>query len=229
MRFGRDLGNQLVVEDGDAEVQYLGAAILPSHRLHNFTIKRVDGQQGITLAVFFNLERRPRVLVIKLFIPSLMLVSVGYVTLYIPRKLLQARLIVSLTTKLVLYTLFNQASSTLPITAYIKLIDIWFFFCICTLLSIILVHVLVEHLPEEAGQGGKVVQIPPSAAAVRIVNAVGGAEGGKKDNLNFSLRTHRAGIWCLTADRALKIMRYCIVPIATTIFLAFYWIAIMDN
>ena len=90
-------------------------------------------------------------------------------------------------------------------------------------------HVLVEHLPEDAGQGDRVMQIPPSAATVRVVDAAGIAGGGKKSNLNFALRTHRLGISCVTADRALKIMRYCIVPITTTIFLAFYWIAIMDH
>lgn len=41
--------------------------------------------------VYFSLERRPRLLVIKLFIPSFMLLAIGYVTLYIPRDLLQVR------------------------------------------------------------------------------------------------------------------------------------------
>ena len=69
------------------------------------------------------------------------------------------------------------------------------------------------------------VQIPPSAAAVRIVEVIGNSN--KKKKINFSQRTHRAVSSCLTADGALKVMRYCIVPVTTTIFLAFYWIAIM--
>ena len=45
-----------------------------------------------------------------------------------------------------LYTLFNNTSSTLPVTAYVKMIDVWFFHCIFTLFFIIVSHVLVEHL-----------------------------------------------------------------------------------
>lgn len=80
--------------------------------------------------------------------------TLQYVVMCCVTLFLQARLVLSLTTKLVLYTLFSQASSSLPNTAYVKLIDIWFFFCICTLFFIILVHVVVEHLPRDmAGQG----------------------------------------------------------------------------
>lgn len=63
---------------------------------------------------------------------------------------LQVRLTVSLTTLLVLYTFFNQASSSLPNTAYIKMIDVWFFFCTILLFFIILIHVVVECLDTES-------------------------------------------------------------------------------
>ncbi|CAL4245809.1 unnamed protein product, partial [Meganyctiphanes norvegica] len=56
------------------------------------------------------------------------------------------RLQVSLTTLLVLYTLSVQVSSVLPPTAYIKMIDIWFFFCITLLFFIILFHVFIEYI-----------------------------------------------------------------------------------
>lgn len=53
---------------------------------------------------------------------------------------------VSLTTLLVLYTLFSNTSDALPTTAYVKLIDVWFFFCIFLLFFIIVVHTVVEHM-----------------------------------------------------------------------------------
>lgn len=67
-----------------------------------------------------------------------------------PYNLQQVRLPVALTTLLVLYTSFNQTSSSLPQTAYVKLIDVWYFFCIILLFVIIVVHVLGERLPTEA-------------------------------------------------------------------------------
>lgn len=51
MRFGRDLGTQMEVEEESATVRYLGAAILPSHRVHNFTLKRIKEPQGTALVV----------------------------------------------------------------------------------------------------------------------------------------------------------------------------------
>nr|XP_045592492.1 uncharacterized protein LOC123754290 [Procambarus clarkii] len=52
---------------------------------------------------------------------------------------------VSLTTLLVLYTLFSNTSDALPTTAYVKLVDVWFFFCIFLLFFIIVLHTVVEH------------------------------------------------------------------------------------
>lgn len=131
----------------------------------------------------------------------------------------------SLTTKLVLYTLFNQASSTLPVTAYIKLIDIWFFFCICTLLIIILVHVLVEHLPEKPTLGNaSVLQISPSA----VVRREGGGERSSGEGKRgFGKTTQQVVSVCLTADGVIKCMRYCVVPVSSAIFLGFYFGVIM--
>ncbi|XP_069184717.1 uncharacterized protein [Procambarus clarkii] len=60
------------------------------------------------------------------------------------------RLGVSLTTLLVLYTFFNQTSSSLPQTAYVKMIDVWFIFCTLLLFMIIMVHVIVECLEKDA-------------------------------------------------------------------------------
>lgn len=66
----------------------------------------------------------------------------------------------SLTTMLVMYTLFSQVSNDLPDTAYIKMLDAWFFFCIFLILSIIFLHVTVEHLPE--GNASKSSSSSPS-------------------------------------------------------------------
>lgn len=53
----------------------------------------------------------------------------------------------SLTTLLVLYTLFSQTSSSLPKTSYIKMIDIWFFLDIAILFVIIILHIIIERVP----------------------------------------------------------------------------------
>lgn len=59
MRFARDIRSQLEVEEEGATVRYLGAAILPSHRVHNFTIRRVEEPQGTTLVVGYVIFAAP--------------------------------------------------------------------------------------------------------------------------------------------------------------------------
>ncbi|XP_042216900.1 glycine receptor subunit alphaZ1-like [Homarus americanus] len=196
--FGRELGEYITVHEDSTLVRYLGAEALPSHLVDNFTVRSIQEAQGTTLQVYFTLERRPKFLVIKLFIPSFMLVVVGYVTLYIPRNLLQARLVLSLTTKLVLYTLFSQASSSLPDTAYVKLIDIWFFFCICMLFFIILFHVFVDYLPDKKVNVARVTTL-------------------------LSREQKLLKVPKLSADGALKFVRYLFVPISIIVFLSVYW------
>ncbi|CAL4147923.1 unnamed protein product, partial [Meganyctiphanes norvegica] len=95
--------------------------------------------------VEFTLSRRYDRIVLVVFVPSTMILCIGLSTLFIKMSLQQVRLIVALTTLLVLYTLSVQTSSTLPTTAYIKMIDIWFFFCISLLFVIILLHVFIEY------------------------------------------------------------------------------------
>ncbi|XP_068201222.1 uncharacterized protein [Palaemon carinicauda] len=99
-----------------------------------------------TLQIQLELRRRWTVIVLNVFLPTSMLQIIGYSTLFIDFATLDVRLAVSLTTLLVLYTLFNNTSDSLPVTAYVKMIDIWFFFCIFLLFSTTVIHVIVECL-----------------------------------------------------------------------------------
>ncbi|CAL4109784.1 unnamed protein product [Meganyctiphanes norvegica] len=70
--------------------------------------------------------------------------AIGYATYFLKSSLIQDRLIVSLTSLLVLLTLFSQVGDTLPKTSYVKMIDDWFLFTIVLLLFIILSHMFID-------------------------------------------------------------------------------------
>ena len=57
----------------------------------------------------------------------------------------------ALTTLLVMYTLFQSISNTLPQTAYLKLIDIWLIFSLILPLVIFIVHMAweIERVKDE--------------------------------------------------------------------------------
>ncbi|XP_045122230.1 uncharacterized protein LOC123510853 [Portunus trituberculatus] len=137
-----------VVEFQNASVVYRGMRNLPKFTILNEKATLLNNTGYSVIQVQFQLQRRYSLLVLTIFVPTFLLIGVGYTTLFIQLPAFQVRSIMTLTTMLVMYTLFNQVSSGLPDTAYIKMLDMWFFFCIFLILSIIVLHVTVEHLPE---------------------------------------------------------------------------------
>lgn len=80
----------------------------------------------------------------------------------------------SLTTMLVFMSLYTETSSSLPSTAYLKHIDVWFVFNLTFLTLIILVHLATCRGPEE-GQGPS----SPDRSRVFIPRGSSGKGGGE--------------------------------------------------
>lgn len=79
----------------------------------------------------------------------------------------QDRVMVSLTSLLVLVSLFSQTSNNIPKTAYMKLVDIWFLALIVMDFFVILIVVIIEHIrlreivPIKEAKNTKFIQISP--------------------------------------------------------------------
>ncbi|XP_042204188.1 uncharacterized protein LOC121853877 [Homarus americanus] len=132
---------KLSIENGSAT--YMGPRELSKYTIEWVAFGGASG--GNQLSVEFELHRRQGIVVFSNFIPSAMLLIVSWATLFVDLKALNVRAIMSLTTLLVLYTLFANMSRSLPTTASIKLIDIWFFFIIFILFINIMIHVFVDR------------------------------------------------------------------------------------
>ncbi|KAF2363407.1 Low-density lipoprotein (LDL) receptor class A repeat [Trinorchestia longiramus] len=130
-------------------VWYHGDRGLQQFQVQDCSISAKQHKDKQTITVLFTLGRMPSFILLSVMLPTLMLLIIGYSTLYIKPSLLQVRLTVSLTTLLVLYTLFSQTSSSLPRTAHIKMIDMWFFFVISVLFVIIILHVVIERIGDD--------------------------------------------------------------------------------
>lgn len=126
------------------------------------------------------------------------LIIVFIIIIFLPRKV---RLIVSLTTLLVLYTLFNNTSDALPPTAYIKMIDVWFFSCILLLFYVIVSHVVVEHL---GNRNTEIKWVKPFSA-----------DGHKVSDISAAVRP--------LPDRVLLYTRCAVVPVVVVLFNLVYW------
>ena len=80
-------------------------------------------------------------------------------TLYFNKEHFKTNVPVTITTMLVMYTLYMAVSNKLPPTSYIKLIDIWLIFGLTLPFTVFFLHVLIEHLP---------VSHPDPATAIKL-------------------------------------------------------------
>ncbi|XP_064085620.1 serotonin-gated chloride channel mod-1-like isoform X2 [Macrobrachium nipponense] len=163
----------------------------------------------IDLEVTFDLERRYSLLVLTVFLPTFLLMGISYGTLFIKPKDFDTRSMMALTTLLVMYTMFDQVSSNLPDTAYIKMVDLWFFFCIFTIFSVNIIHIWVEFLPpgDDDDLFSRRDRVSP------ITN------GLKKESPMIST----AG-W--TAEKVLSWSRKIVYPTIILVFAFIFWIVI---
>jgi hypothetical protein len=74
----------------------------------------------------------------------LSLLIIVEITLFFDESQLQAAIALALTVMLVMYTMYQGISATLPKTAYLKFIDVWVFFCLLVPFIVFLIEVYWE-------------------------------------------------------------------------------------
>lgn len=102
-----------------------------------------------TMHVRVFLDRLWGHILLNVYVPSMLLLFISYLTLYFKTSLFPVRILASLTILLVMCTLFSQVSSMLPKSSYVKLVDVWLLCCICVVLLIIIFHTIIDRLQEE--------------------------------------------------------------------------------
>ncbi len=94
------------------------------------------------------------------YIPTTCLIIIVEMTLFIDDSHFDTNVMVSLTTLLVMYTLYQSISTTLPKTGYLKMLDFWLLFSLVTPFVIFCCHVwrkvLIKSNPKEINKSTKV-------------------------------------------------------------------------
>lgn len=78
------------------------------------------------------------------YLPSFLLVVISYSTFYFRLEDFNERIMVSITAMLVLVALFQQTSSTILKTTYLKLIDVWYMVCIVVDFVMVILLVVID-------------------------------------------------------------------------------------
>ena len=84
--------------------------------------------------------------VFNIYLPTLCLVIIAALTLFVDLSHFEATIMVALTSMLVTYTLYQSISAHLPPTSYMKMIDIWLFTGIIFPFFIISILVIMDML-----------------------------------------------------------------------------------
>ena len=75
-----------------------------------------------------HMKRVPLYFIATTFMPTICIMFMALVTLFIDQSHFEAIIMVALTAMLVMYTLFQSIAVSLPTTAYLKLLDYWLIF-----------------------------------------------------------------------------------------------------
>ena len=109
--------------------------------------KKVDGRNMVSVDVF--LGRRLLSIVMTVFVPSIILNIVGHASNYFKEFFFEAVISVNVTTMLVITTMFINVSNNLPMTAYIKMIDVWLLFNLTKPFVDILVTTYIDSMKND--------------------------------------------------------------------------------
>ena len=96
-----------------------------------------------------NLKRKIQTELLTTFVPTLLLLMIGYSTHFFKAAYFEASVTVNLTIMLVMTTIFMTKIQELPPTSDTKMIDIWLIFCLLVPFAFALVQTAIESFREE--------------------------------------------------------------------------------
>ena len=132
------------VQRGPKGIRFYGKSrTLGEYYLVNSTVK-VGGDMSSSILIEFTLEGLIGFHLLNSFTPSILIYVICYATLFFPVNDFNERVMVSLTSLLVLSALFTQASNASVRTSYFKYLDIWYvaltIFCFLVVMANIILH-----------------------------------------------------------------------------------------
>ncbi|KAK7084793.1 hypothetical protein SK128_007055 [Halocaridina rubra] len=160
-------------------VTFVGQRKLLEYRLISETMIQQDEGNYSGQAVRLVFKNLSNFYLTSTYIPTFVIVIIGYTVFFFPIWSFNERIMVGLTGLLVEATFFSQVSTSIPHTAYLKLVDIWFVYCIVFLFLDVLAIVIIRWLQEES--------------AIPLVDSMHSKENGKRLNsMTLEIRENRA-------------------------------------
>jgi hypothetical protein len=185
-------------------VNYTGNTKLVQFQVLNVT---KGSNQARSISIDITLQRMYFYHLAATYLPTTCLLFIAEITLFIDDSHFEATIMVSLTSMLVLYTLYQSIALSLPQTAYLKMIDVWLLFGLIMPFFVFLLEVYFELLKENEKRAQSV-----------DINKVKNIR-----NSNFSfLNNQRDEKTYISVDKMKKTCQI-FVPVITVTFILLYW------
>ena len=128
-----------MVEIKPGQLEYIGNKNLLQFEVRDFSMKSFSNNSIVE--VEFTLQRMFKYHLVSTYMPTVCLLIIVEITLFIDESHFESNIMVALTGMLVMYTLYQSISLTLPSTAYLKLLDIWLIFSLIMPFVIFMIEV----------------------------------------------------------------------------------------
>ncbi|XP_045624930.1 uncharacterized protein [Procambarus clarkii] len=138
----------LIFDKATTKAIYQGNPQLVEYFVGDVDIDFHNDRDFAVMIIKLQLLRRSGFIIMNVYIPSLLLLVISYLTLYFTPTNFQVRVLASLTSLLVMATLYTQASASLPKTSYFKMVDVWLLSSIFFIFIIIVLHTVIDRVRE---------------------------------------------------------------------------------
>lgn len=128
------------------------------YKLQNITDWPVESRPE-SIEVRIELKSQYGYYIISNYVPSLLMFLVAYSSFFFPIDNFSERVMVSLTSLLVLAAFFTQASDTTVHTPYVKMLDAWFTCLIVVNFSVVILNVIINNIATNETSESNVVYV----------------------------------------------------------------------
>ncbi|MGH0130276.1 UNVERIFIED_CONTAM: hypothetical protein FKN15_057036 [Acipenser sinensis] len=152
--FGYTMNDVIFEWDEKGAVQIADGLTLPQFLLKEekdlrYCTKHYNTGKFTCIEARFHLERQMGYYLIQMYIPSLLIVILSWVSFWINMDAAPARVGLGITTVLTMTTQSSGARTSLPKVSYVKAIDIWMAVCLLFVFSALLEYAAVNFLARQ--------------------------------------------------------------------------------
>ncbi|XP_048450928.1 glycine receptor subunit alpha-3 [Rhincodon typus] len=152
--FGYTMNDLIFEWDADKPVQTADGLTLPQFVLKEekdlrYCTKHYNTGKFTCIEVRFHLERQMGYYLIQMYIPSLLIVILSWVSFWINMDAAPARVALGITTVLTMTTQSSGSRASLPKVSYVKAIDIWMAVCLLFVFSALLEYAAVNFVSRQ--------------------------------------------------------------------------------